>query len=572
MRRFALIVLLFATGVASAGESKVGGRASPDGKEEIAIDLPASQHLRNKVGTDGLGLCVWTSITMSGDWCNEDGLRSLQQQMTRQKGGGWPERVDELLPRLAPGVQYVQYVGRDPSIIASAIRSGRMPCVTYGYSPRYVGPRNPGGRVAHMVNCVHYSAAWAAVLDNNFPGDDQYEWMRPEEFNRRWMLGNPSGGWVVLPLRCGPSPVPIHASPHPVIGQCWGGRPGPVGPSAVPHISFRAPSSYEWRRFSDDDSQVALYRDGAQVGGYSFRTGVYRPYDGVRQTWGAPCTPPCEPPAVPAQYARRRDCGCDFDCRCDGPGCRCAAKAETEAAVQNFGVRQDRIAARDGYSRNGEPLTRAEAEHALKCGGGFSDDSGKWRLSVVAPAKAKRDQVLSDLQGHALLSAWKERLCVQAYAPDAWAVTGVNLPRGGDPTLVVQGAPDAAGKAVVLHCQHDYDDGPDGLVKALRAADPNFNPKALPDLRRLDPTPAPLPAPPTPPPQSPGVHWLTVILSTAIPILLWFLGKSYPVLAAVLGMIWDAVKPKPPAATPTLPDLQGLLDRLSKLEQQQAQK
>src|SRR5207248_11482706 len=201
MRPLTLVLLLFAAGVASAGDSKIAGRHSPDGKEEIALDLPASQHLRNKVGTDGLGLCVWTSITMSGDWCNEDALRTLQQQMTREKGGGWPERVDEVLPRLAPGVRYVQYSGRDPGIIQAAIRSGRMPCVTYGYSPRYVGPRNPGGRIAHMVDCVHYSAAWVAVLDNNFPGDDQYEWMKPDEFQRRWMLGNPNGGWVVLPLR-----------------------------------------------------------------------------------------------------------------------------------------------------------------------------------------------------------------------------------------------------------------------------------------------------------------------------------------------------------------------------------
>ncbi len=77
-------------------------------------------------------------------------------------------------------------------------------------------------------------------------------------------------------------------------------------------------------------------------------------------------------------------------------------------------------------------------------------------------------------------------------------------------------------------------------------------------------------------PASPSVvqsrFHLAVILRTAIPILLWLLGKSYPLLAAVLSTIWEAVKPKPaPTATP-LPDLQGLLDRLSKLEQQQVQK
>ncbi len=563
MRRFALVLLLFSSGVASAGESKIGGRTSPDGKEAIALDLPSTQHLRNKAGTDGLGLCVWTSITMSGDWCNEDALRTLQQQMTREKGGGWPERVDDLLPRLAPGVQYVQYTGRDPSIIQTAIRSGRMPCVTYGYSPRYVGPRNPSGRIAHMVDCVHYSANWVAVLDNNFPGDDQYEWMAPAEFVRRWMLGNPNGGWVVLPLRCGPSPVPVNATPHFIIGQCGPGG-CPVRPSEIPHSAFRTPHSYEWREFSDDETQVALMRNGVQVGGFSFKTQVYRPYDAAMQTWGPAGAAPYVPPATPEKYAVKRDCRCDSACPCDGKPCDC---------VENFGVRQDKLPRRDGFSSNGRPITQAEAERALKCGGGFSDDSSKWRLTIIGPTKAKRDQVLRDLQSHPLLSPWQERLCVQSYTPDGWAVTGVNLPRGGDPTIIVQSAPDANGKAAVLHCQYDYDDGPDGLVKALRAADPNFNPKSVPDLRKMDPAPTPQPLPlPTPlPPPSPGVQWLTVILSTAIPLLLWLLGKSYPLLASLLMLIWNAVKPQPPAPTVPAPLLQQVLDRLNKLEQQPPQ-
>jgi hypothetical protein len=52
-----------------------------------------------------------------------------------------------------------------------------MPAVTYGYSPRY------GGRVAHMVNLVHLSERWAAILDNNFPGRIATSgWRRPSFF------------------------------------------------------------------------------------------------------------------------------------------------------------------------------------------------------------------------------------------------------------------------------------------------------------------------------------------------------------------------------------------------------
>src|SRR5262249_60353613 len=112
---------------------------------------------------------------------------------------------------------------------------------------------------------------------------------------------------------------------------------------------------------------VVRARSGERGGACWSPAGESRRRGGAR--FGPPCPPPIPPPATPAKYAKRKDCGCDFDCRCDGPGCRCAAKSEAETAVQNFRVRQDRIAARDGYSRDGEPLTLAEAEHALKCGG-----------------------------------------------------------------------------------------------------------------------------------------------------------------------------------------------------------
>jgi len=49
-----------------------------------------------------------------------------------------------------------------------------------------------------MVDCAHFTDKWAAVLDNNFPGDDKYEWMAPDEFLNRWKES--SGGWD-LPRR-----------------------------------------------------------------------------------------------------------------------------------------------------------------------------------------------------------------------------------------------------------------------------------------------------------------------------------------------------------------------------------
>jgi hypothetical protein len=88
----------------------------------------------------------------------------------------------------APDVDYVQYSGNDPSIIKLALKTGRMCGVTYGYSPRYKS------KISHMVDCVHFTDKWAAILDNNYPGEDQYEWMPPDEFLNR--LLSPCGPWA----------------------------------------------------------------------------------------------------------------------------------------------------------------------------------------------------------------------------------------------------------------------------------------------------------------------------------------------------------------------------------------
>ena len=183
-------------------DSQVGGRTSPDNAEQIQIDLPASEHLKNIGGRDGSGLCVFTSVEHSGRWQNVEQLTGFQGKMKKEDGGGWPEKVDKMVAKYAPGTTYLQYSGDDTTLLKLAIKTGRMPAVTYGYSPRYGG----NGRIAHMVNLVHLSPKWAAILDNNFPGDDKYEWMAPAEFSRRWKLGG--GGWAVFLLSPPPPPPP----------------------------------------------------------------------------------------------------------------------------------------------------------------------------------------------------------------------------------------------------------------------------------------------------------------------------------------------------------------------------
>lgn len=198
------LILLGLCGLFS--DSQVGGRVSPDGSEALACDLPAFEHMKNTGGSDGAGLCVFTSVEHCARWQNEGALRGFQQKMRKEPGGGYPEKLDRMMARHCPGATCLQYTGNDPALLKIALRTGRMPAVTYGFSPRY------GSRIAHMVNLVHFSDRWACILDNNFPGDDKYEWMKPVEFERRWTMGG--GGWAVFLLNPPPPPIPISLQPR----------------------------------------------------------------------------------------------------------------------------------------------------------------------------------------------------------------------------------------------------------------------------------------------------------------------------------------------------------------------
>jgi hypothetical protein len=186
------------------GEFNVGAAAAVvDGPAhegvEITVDLPNDQHVKNfGAPDDNLGLCVFASMTMGARWHNVRALDDVIHKL--RKGGGWPEKVDQVFKQFAPDLKYVQYEGKDPAILDKAMLESRMCHVTYGYGERYRMQT-----IAHMVNLVHLDQKWAAILDNNFPGT--YEWMPREEFLKRW--AHPGGqGWAYVMLAPPPPPVP----------------------------------------------------------------------------------------------------------------------------------------------------------------------------------------------------------------------------------------------------------------------------------------------------------------------------------------------------------------------------
>lgn len=191
---------IIAAEVAATGAGKgYAGGPSRDGLEVMA-DLPAPLRIRNTVGTDGAGLCVWASTNMAAYYQNVRELFGIFEELQREPGGGWPERVDQKMRQHAPGLKYRQYVGSDLEFIRDGIGSGRPVCATYGYGELY-GMRT----IAHMILVVGMTDEWTMVLDNNDP--DHIWWMPTSEFARRFAW--PDGqGWAWYTLAPPPPPVP----------------------------------------------------------------------------------------------------------------------------------------------------------------------------------------------------------------------------------------------------------------------------------------------------------------------------------------------------------------------------
>lgn len=204
---FALLVAMSAI-VGGQGKDRafVAGRTFSG--ETLGCDLPGDLHLKN-IGSrvDGLGMCVMSSIEMAALWQGMEEYRGLRDWCAGQPGGGYPSKVEKQLAAFVkakglPEPRYLQYEGPDvEAIIDAALRSGRMACITYGWGERY------GESIAHMVSLVKCDGQYAAILDNNFPGESNYEWMPRKELISRCKL--PRGvGWVFVWLSPPPPPSP----------------------------------------------------------------------------------------------------------------------------------------------------------------------------------------------------------------------------------------------------------------------------------------------------------------------------------------------------------------------------
>lgn len=192
------------------GGSIIAGRSY--GGEELSADLPGADHFKN-IGSkkDGLGECVPTSIEMAARWQGLEQMRGWRDWCaTNYGGGGYPSKVEQLIKawckaKNVPVPEYAQYEGQTPDQILDLVdRTRRMACITYGTSPRYGGKT-----IAHMVCAPKCGGKYGVVLDNNFPGESNYEWMDRAELVKR--IKHPSGkAWVFVWLAASPPPPPYN--------------------------------------------------------------------------------------------------------------------------------------------------------------------------------------------------------------------------------------------------------------------------------------------------------------------------------------------------------------------------
>lgn len=180
---------------------------------ELAVDLPGAEHIRN-IGSyiDNKGMCVFSSIEMAALAVGLEDMRGFRDWTAKNyRGGGWPDKVDEVLSKWfkTKGIEpipYTQYEGRSPGeVLSLCSKTGRMACSTYGYSPRYGGP------ISHMICVSLYGDRFASVLDNNFPGEQRYEWMSPDEFDKR-AKATTGSAWIFVWLTPGQPPLPRNLS------------------------------------------------------------------------------------------------------------------------------------------------------------------------------------------------------------------------------------------------------------------------------------------------------------------------------------------------------------------------
>lgn len=490
---------------------------SPAGTRSV-VDLPTSKHLRNTGGSDGLGLCVFTSIWHSAQWQNVTVLDGYRRWMERRPGGGYPSKVDQTLAAYCreigvPVPAYAQHTGGDDTFLDLAIRTDRCPAVTYDGRDDFYR-----GAVAHMVNLVHLDSAKAAILDNNRPG--VWLWMTRADFLSRWR-GN-SGGWAVVLLD--PPPPPYTTAPtHAVLEHHWVGTT-PAGCRCEPCDCERC----------ECDSGIPEFRN-PKVFGQNCANGRCVPPRRPLAPSPAPQPSPDEPspilasgpppigtaPTAAHEWGPFPDGRWGWRFKVVGAPAPAAAPVAPPVVGQDVppgGVDVARVHEGPEYSISGRPASRDEV-HAAVGAGNLLDDTDHWHLTAVGDvalcAKVRADVAAlpADLRG---------KLLVQCYPWGTWPIDQFKLAQG---LCLRAPSPGRVATEVGRLGEAEYIAGVSKLADLLGLpGGPAPRPTPPPAPTPPAPSPSPDPAPPAPVPSpipvpTPGVPWWVVALGALLLIL-----------------------------------------------------
>lgn len=496
---------------AEAGGIHRGGPA--DGRDEVIVHLPGSQHVKNDRGKDGSGLCVFTSIGMAADYQNVRSCVKFRDYMKSFDGGGYPGKVDEFIKKLAsaersPTPAYIQVTNGDVAILEMALKTGRYPCVTYSGDDGVFYQ----SKVSHMVCLVYLDRNKAAIQDNNYPGE--YLWMSRKDFLSRWG-GSAGAGWMFLFLAPPPPPIPYNDStPDRSAGVRRSGVTLVSNPlDGVLRELGGAKSDLKTARDLNARDQGRYDRLKDSVAQLPFQPSPYFPQPFMPQPWH---------PAVPDQPVEAREfywepgtgndvallflrvrSGSSYPYRGAWYKSRSAFRVWDPRSERwtgwsdpprplpagqddnhNYGIIEVGLVDAAPYSIDGRPASREELCQAVAGNrkGTLADDSDLVRVSVTSRSASFRNKVLQDLESDEVANL-RDRVLVQAYSPEDWAVRGVAIREG---VLIQQGL-DAKGRGRVA-CEilpEDYT-GPGQLAEAIRKAAKGYDPDKNPRLGGLN--------------------------------------------------------------------------------------
>lgn len=558
--------LLFMLPASVVAQSSVGGSfvvTKEPVKDGIRVtsDLPASQHHRNVGGSDGAGLCVYTSFWHSALWQSVSDVYGFRAYMERRPGGSWPDKFEKTLAAYCkekgvPCPGYTMHTGGDIDFLKMALKTGRMVCITYcgvDGSGRY------GGEViGHMVNLVYLDDSQACILDNNFPGT--FLWMSANDLICRWRGVQPDGrpfmarngarsmpvggGWAIVLLPAPPAPYPATPAIQFNDKKCGCKEckcPDDVCPNCTISNDVAGCTCGEYCKCKDKCPQCCPVIFGQCANGRC-------PLPQQSPSRVMPFTPPNSGSNIPfypkpetGQWVPsgngkewgywvngKRVAAAFADGRCEStdangiatgkvinppatlpngiapklPADAPKAVQATEPPADQFpqgGVSSEKLTSDRRWYVNGQCVSKEEAHAALT----LVDDSNRWNLSVVGDPGFQRT-VKDDVAR--LHGDMMNKLHIQTYSPDAWQVSQFRLSPG---ITLRKPAVNRVGADVGVIPAGDYVPtklgdllSADGGPTPRPAPVPSPKPKE-PEVPKVDPIPVPTPMPPPQPQPQP---------------------------------------------------------------------